>query len=290
MDYIFNILNEYSKGCRILNKEAIYNILKYLYFEYSVADVYDMHIYRFFRKNKIFSNKFNKNTAATFTGDSIVLYINRIRKLLNKSITPFLIACPDLTEYEVYMTYNIQILNVINHEFEHLLQDAFLNTYSSKIEKRLMKLESNYFSLGDLVISIDSIDKLDEVIRNIINERSKTYSDNYHVSFNERMTEINAVERSNDYLSDYFDKTKNIIYLNNLYLLCFEMYSYIDETDNPTKRFFYNIGKEEEFDELDIDSLSQEDKLRYGFNLDEDFYKMNELIINDNNLKLNKRF
>lgn len=258
MKNIFDIINYYSKNNMLLDNSAVKKIIETLLYINNVNFNYDINIFNHFHSLD------NKNALAYFDYKSIKVYLNRLKKFLNDKesrIIHFLIE-DELNKYESFLFKNIYIFRIIMHEIEHLLQyENKLEGYSN-IEKRLIDIERSFVD-----------DKASST--------SKIYDLNDKISFIERISEIYALEKTNDFLFDYVELTEKIIDINSLYLLNAQMAPYISYKDSPTERFFRNIGKYNEFSKIDFSDISYGERLRYGLELDEKefFYNKNELAL-----------
>ena len=275
MDEIYNIIDYYSKRGLLLDKKAIESIIDILLINNDINTDYDIKVYNlYYLLNK-------KNVIASFDYESIRVYMSRFKKyFLNKKIN--FILEDELNYYETILYKNICFLKVIIHEMEHLLQyENRINNYST-IERDLMCAEK------DFILSIDEINKSKNIPpmfkRMLINQYKKLYETNYQISFIERITEINALEKTGKIIRNYYPENDKLIILNEIQILNTKMKSYKDMNDNPTKRFFRNIGSVERVLKIDPEELSNDERLRYGFNLEQ-----HEYLNNKNILRLTKK-
>ena len=278
MEEIFNILDYYSKNKMILDKQAINAIIKLLFLENDVDNYYEAKIYNFYAPLK------DKKILACFDYEKLYIYISRLKKFVindkDKNKTRFLIE-DEFNEYESYLFKNIYIFRIIVHEIEHILHyEGKIDNYSD-IELSLMRAEKNFLiDIGRFIEEYKG-DKLYKTLRGY--ELKKLYSDNYDLSFIERITEINAIEKTIDMLEKYSNNDK-LIKITDLFLLNAKMKTYINSRDIPTERFFSNIGRLDEYFKIDQDNLGYEERLRYGFKLEP-----KEFINNKNILSLTKK-
>ena len=273
MENIFEIIDSYSKKKELLDKEAIKKIVDTLLEINNVYFSYDLIIYGHFHPFE------NKHALAYFDYKSIKVYLTRLRKFLtdDESRKVSFLLEDELNEYEKYLFKNVYLFRILMHEMEHLLQfEEKMDNYTP-IEKKLVGIERGFMQEVESFATNYKGDRLYRTIKLV--ELTKLYNDNDKISFVERISEIYAIEKTNDLLKDYIEKTEKIIDINNLFLLNAEMVPYINSRDVPTERFFVNIGKMNEFFSLDLTDLTYGERLRYGLLLEpkEFFDNKNEL-------------
>ena len=198
-----------------------------------------------------------------FLHNGICMYIKNINKYIDFYYKKNKDFFDMISNFDKYMIFNIKILNFINHEFEHLLYEQGLNVFNSDFEKKLIDMEEEYYECDDLIY--EDID--DDDFEHEVSLRKDNYEKYYDISFVERITQINALERTNKLLNYYKETVKMQLILNEIELLNFQTTNYRDNLDNPTQRFFTAIGKESEFNQLDTNRFNYKDNLRYGLEL-----------------------
>ncbi len=183
----------------------------------------------------------------------------------------------ELNNYENFVFKNTYILQIIMHEMEHLLQFEGKIDYYKQIEKDFMYIEKNF------VLSLIKILKVKNVSPIIKKAQfrilKQLYDDNYDLSFIERMTEIYSMEKTSSLINTYYQDSKKLINLNNLLLLNVKMRPYKNEKDNPTERFFSNIGRLEDYLNVDRNNLSSDERFRYGLEIDVNDFINNKVLL-----------
>lgn len=274
MEEIYNIIDYYSRNNMLLDKKAILAIIKILFIDNNIDNNYKVKVYnKFFLMNK-------KNVLASFDYESIRVYASRLKSVIgnenNERKTVFLLE-EKLNNYENYIFKNTYILQIIMHEMEHLLQYEGKIDYYKQIEKDFMYIEKNF------VLSIIKLLKVKNVSKRIrkaqFNTLKQIYDDNYDLSFIERITEIYSLEKTHSLLETYYKDHENLVNLNELLLLNAKMRSYKNEHDRPTEHFFSNIGRLDDFYNIDTDNLTDDESFRYGLKINSKDYINNKELL-----------
>ena len=274
MEEIYNIIDYYSKKNMLLDKKAILAIIKILFLENNIDNKYKIKVYnKFFLLNK-------KNVLASFDYESIQVYLSRLKSVIlneNNDRKNIFSLEEELNNYENFVFKNTYILQIIMHEMEHLLQFEGKIDYYKQIEKDFMYIEKNF------VLSLIKILKVKNVSPIIKKAQfrilKQLYDDNYDLSFIERMTEIYSMEKTSSLINTYYQDSNKLIDLNNLLLLNVKMRPYKNEKDIPTERFFSNIGRLEDYLNVDKNNLSSDERFRYGLEIDVNDFINNKILL-----------
>ena len=261
MENILDITYNYSKQCRILDKNAILLICQILIEKYSIDNINNIHT----------GNTKQHNYLGSYKNKEVFICLPRIYSFIKNR--NFDNNCKDNLNY--YLESNMQILQIILHELEHAIQRAKIKANNNDIETYLFKLEYDY--------QVDIWNGYLNSIKNYINHRKKLkiYKLCYLISFKERMAQINSYNKLLKIIEPIKDEFEELYYLHEDYYLVSKVYTYgpPDEYPAPTVLLFQTLDKLEELNKIDRNNMPYEDRLNYGFELTiEELNRTKELI------------
>ena len=264
MENILDIIYLYSMKEKLLDRIAISRILNLLFSEYNLSEVKELH----------FLNGKN-DRLAYYSDDKLFIYTDAIHNAVNQGYYKSEFKIEDnLSFYEDILRKNLFILQVVFHEFEHVLQDKLVKTKS--IEDQLINVEKSYISDTESILQNHSIGMIKR--RPMFKHAKELYHRNYDISLLERLADINAFQRIIEVTDIFKEDHKNIYELQNLLLLDTKMKNYKNPNDKPTIRFFKNINKFDEVSDIDycMEDISKEERLKLGLKIDADDYFNNK--------------
>ena len=269
MENIYNVLYNYSKDNKVLDTTAINNIINSYVSEYNLLNLNEKKKKILFITNHNLLDYYIFNKTDTY----LIKYNNKL--LSNNYKTDFKIE-DNLNELEESLRKNIYLLQVIMYELEYAHQ---IMNNNNELEKDLIASEKEFlYQIKDKYNSGSLIDTMK------YHDKKKIYENNISLSFIERMSKIYSIEKIIDLLNNDENNVYNLILLEKNVLLDEKLKTYSFVNDAPTLRFFKNLGINIKISKDDIKSLSNEQKLKYGFNID-----TKEYINNMNTLSINKK-
>ena len=249
MENVIDIIYDYSKQSKLLDKNTILLICQILIEKYSIDTINNIHI----------GNTKQHSCLGVYKNKEICICLPRIYAFVkNKNFD---------NNYEDnlhhYLKCNMQILQIILHELEHAIQRMKIKTNNSDIETYLLKLEYDY----QVEIWRGYLDSISNYIKH--KKKLKHYKLLDLISFEERIAQINSYDKSCQIIEPIKNENNKLYHLYEDYYLTSKIYTYgsPDKYLAPTVLFFGCIDKLEELNKINRSNMSYEDRLYYGFEL-----------------------
>ena len=268
MGNILDIIYNYSKQSKLLDKNAVLLIFQILIKKYNIDNINSIHI----------GNKLNHHTLGYNVSKEIGICLPRIYSYTQKNI--YNDNYKNSLNY--YLKCNMAILQIILHELEHAIQRMKIKLNSNDIETYLLKIEHDYAAeIWEGYLNSISIKKHINYINKI-----KDYKLCYLISFKERMAQINSYNKSLQIIEPIKDEDNKLYHLYETYYLVSKICTYTSQDEHlvaPTVFFFESIDKLEELNKIDRSNMSYEDRLKYGLELTADELKQTKELIKKRN-------
>ena len=262
MENVLDIISNYSKEHKFLDKEAVLLICKMLINQYNIDNISSINIDKSHRPH---------STHGYCKGKEIGICLPHIYSFIKNE--DFDKEFKD--DFDNYLKCNWYILHTILHELEHAKQRIKIKSNDNDMEKKLLRLEYEYI--------IEMLKERYDSLKKYFNykKKSKTYKILYLIQFSERMAEINSNNKGLEIIKPIKDEKEELYdFFENHYIaskIC--TYPPQDKYPGPTDLFFKYIDKREELNKIKPSILSYEDRLNYGFELTtEEVKKTLELI------------
>ena len=268
MEEIFNIIYGYSLQSKILDESAIKKITFLLLEINEIDSISEVNVK--YKEDK------DNTSIAYIKGNEIAIYMTKIYEvILGKMLT-------DIYDDDIclFLRDNLFIYNTILHEVEHAKEDkkvfySYLNK-ERDMETKLLTLENDY--VMDLQFS-QFHDGYKSSLKPDFNykEELRNYKRNYDISFSERMANIHAYEGTITLIDPLKDKYPKLIGNLKDRFDVYRIIAYKNLEDEPTKRFFTNIYKLNEFSKINFEDLSFEERLNFGLKIPTEEYNNHSL-------------
>lgn len=261
MENVLDIIYNYSKKHKLLDKEAILLISTLLIKKYNISNINDIYITKKFLENRIETLAYLKKRKITICLSNLNSFIKNDENFINNY--------PNNLCY--YMERNLQILQIIIHEMEHSIQHMMFKSESNDIETRLLNLEFDYI--------VNMKEGYLDSFKNYKNYRKKikTYNILYPLRFTERMAQINAYSKIIETITPIKNEIPELFSLEEKIKEASKFANYVSPDKyglpGPTILFFNYLKKTDELDLIDHINLSYEERLKYGFNLTSEEYE-----------------
>ena len=271
MENILDIIYDASFNKRILEEKDIQEIID-LYINEIDSNIIKKY---YIIKDRKFV--FNKICLGNYIDDYIEIYYGHIVQYLEHfcHLTDFETE-KELSFFEQVMRSNLYFLRIILHEFEHSIQEeVYINNDNSSFKNKLIILESffdDHFGGNTLIkYGIDLNSKTFELgYLKYLEYRLSGYIDrikqekNYHLSYLERLADINSIKKIILLLESIKKDVPNLYKLENQILLERKLRDYNTCKKSPTIDFFVNILGKKNFDYSDMPEYKTDEALDLG--------------------------
>lgn len=260
MENILDIIYDYSKNQKLLDKDAIFLLSALLIRNYNIDNIKDVHIVK-----KLLEPR---HTFGYLKNRKINICLSNINSFL-KSDESFDNNSPNDLNY--YMERNLLILQIIIHELEHSIQQMKFKSGKNDIETRLLNLEFDYI--------VNMMKGREDSLKNYKNykKKLKIYNILYPLRFTERMAQINAYSKIIETITPIKNEIPELFSLEEKIKEASKFANYVSPDKyglpGPTIIFFNYLEKSDKLDLIDHSNLSYEERLKYGFNLTSEEYE-----------------
>lgn len=265
MDDILDIFIDYTYKNKVFDISAINKIFNILLVNHN----FDGKITYVITKKKNIDNTLGE---FDFNSTIYICYYEMLKRLRQKAYLSKFEKNDSLSNIEITGRKNAFILHTILHEIEHIKQiESVKDIRNKSLETKLYQYEINHMRPHDDILDIGIIKFYLKILRcNIV------YKRDYHLSFMERMANINALEEIKNLLAKLGSELNNIYDAQSDMLNEYIVAEYKKNLIGPTTRFIYNLGYSRDFTQEDLLNINEnfnfDNRLRYGFKITEEEY------------------